>query len=154
MVLHNDKWAKKAKRAVERRKGGGGRGRGIHHAPETSLDHLDMNRDVTEDQPVPIDLQNSPTSEDSFEFDSADEGNGVIEKRDTTIAQSNKAITKHETVSQTSTRHQESNLVTEAQAEISLPIEKKFARRRLVDNSSRYEEPFLDPYLHQEGKNH
>lgn len=149
MVLHNDKWAKKAKRAVERRKGISGNVRGASYQPDQTLARLDMGRD--DEQSSASESEESQKSGCSFEFDSGDEGKTEEER---------KRLAEHRTQDTSRDPKDTRPIITqtsEAPKSVSDTItttrpDKRFARRRLVDNSSRYEEPTLDPYIQVAGR--
>lgn len=160
--MHNDKWAKKAKRANERRKGvPSTRGRGREIAPNVT-DRLDMNRPAA-DLDVPASLESdTDSSDDSFEFDSGDEGKNEQEKAlaaaarlalAPTISTSQRedaAKTRAPVPEMKSTAAVSGHMVQQDHEHPK--VDKRFARRKLLDNSSRYEEPVLDPYLQLDGK--
>ena len=145
MVLHNDKWAKKAKRAVERRKGI--TRRPGNDVPRT-IGKLELDRDVEDNSDAPS--ESSEASDDSFEFDSGEEGKTEAEK-----AQWRASAPKIDAAQeQAPTAKLQATKVTQPPARNEPPavpkVDKRFARRKLYDNSSRYED-FIDPYLQVEG---
>lgn len=175
MVLHNDKWTRKAKRANERRKGvstGTGRGRG-GGTPGQTLERLDMGRPDPEEQEDETDSSGDSSHDNSFEFDSGDEGKTEQEKMAAVAMRSsaNKVepatsisllLDKRQASETSAASGKTKELAASEQhptganafsQSIEPPrVDKKFARRKLIDNSSRYEEAALDPYLKPEGK--
>lgn len=167
MVLHNDKWARKAKKAVERRKGtNSSRGRGRGTTVPNTLERLDMNRPADEVEENPSEGSDSSDGDDSFEFDSGDEGKFLDAELIPPVVPTQSASQQSQTLSNTNQERQYGNTSQSQPARVpsapgnattssthadlhnqSPKPDKRFARRKLVDNSSRYEEPVLDPYL-------
>ena len=155
MVLHNDKWAKKAKRANERRHGiKSGRGRG--NGPATVLQPLDMHR-ADDETSLASGTDRTASSDDddsSFEFDSGDEGKTTAERL--TRASLPRPVVAEATVrsgeEKSQTRPHSAMPSRQEESSESMKQNKKYARRKLLDNSARYEEPVLDPYLQVVGE--
>lgn len=165
MVLHNDKWAKKAKRAVERRKGiTKPHSQTQNRSDGPTVERLDMGRpEAAEAQASEVSASTSESDDDSFEFDSGDEGQ-FIKHSASTPTQTAAAVVQdktpwrrgavpppgHSVVSARQAQTAE-NLDDEEEPQAKAKVDKRFARRKLLDNSSRYEESVLDPYLQPVG---
>lgn len=154
MVLHNDKWVKKAKRAVERRKGirhSASRGNSGQH--EQSREPLEVGRIASRDRNETLsDSEDSQESGDSpIEFDFGDEGK-TKEEMETLRASEGPGVTRAPAVAE-QRRVIEKAKDSSASIQDTLPatVDKRYARRKLFDNSARYEEAVLDPYILAQG---
>lgn len=152
MVLHNDKWARKAKRASERRKGPT---KIVHRKAQESepIASLELNRPELSAEAEDHDALSSSASDDSFEFDSGDEGKTEAERAQ--IAKNPRISNSESPIECTRTQYEVKKDVSESSIHAAestyKKIDARYARRRLVDNSTRYEEPILDPYINVPG---